>query len=533
LANLGWLGWLGLISIAASLRLTGLDFGLPHALHPDEPGVVKPALVWLRSSEWSFGMWKYPPTMAELTGWLSWLAQEFGVCGGEKCRPDQLLYGARLVSALAGVAAVACVSVAARVAGLVPWQCWLAGMLLAVSPLHVQSSRYAKPDILATLAICVALIGVAGMWSSRQTGSNTAENGPSPKFRRWLTLAAIASGSAAACKYNAGLVVLAPLVVLVTSGRTGRTQIIDFLWCTAVCLLSFLAPLLAVGSGLDPLFQGLHHEWTHYRSEGHGGYDTATAGRDALRQLAFVAWGMVPTLVALVGIAAAWKHRATHRARLALGLGLSGLAIAFLVAIQTVFFARVLLPLLPLLALWTVLVLDWIWPKTRQKPWLVAMVCGLFLAQPTWMAVTQTTSVATIDTRIQAGKWLAQNLPKTRRLALVPGGYQAPIGIDRRRDQSVPHPTLKRLRVRGYTHAVISSSGYTRYLNHPRRFPDQVAETTAWRAELTSQATLVGRFEAPAIPGMRVFGSTFELYHSPTIEVYALRPTASRSEPAP
>jgi len=443
-----------------------------------------------------------------------------------------MLYGARLISAVAGVAAVASVSVAARVAGLVPWQCWLAGMMLAVSPLHVQSSRYAKPDILATFAICVALIGVAGMWRTCRAQPFSPSPSPpaspvapaTPSFRRWLTLAAVASGGAAACKYNAGLVILAPLVVLATSGRPLRPLAVDVGWCAGISLLSFLAPLMLVGGGLDPLFQGLHHEWTHYRNDGHGGYDTATAGRDALRQLALVAWGVLPTLVALGGLASAWKHRATPRARLALALVLTGAASAFLVSIQTVFFARVLLPLLPLLALWTVLALGWLWPKASQKPWLVAGVCGLFLAQSAWMSFAQTAAVARPDTRVVAGEWLTQNLAQTRRLALLPGGYQAPIGVNRRRYQAVGHPTLKRLRLRGFSHAVVSSSGTTRYLAHPKRFPEQVAEITSWRAELTTEATLLRRFEAPAIPGARVFGSTFELYHSPTIEVFDLRP---------
>ncbi len=510
--------WLSPLILACGLRGIGLDFGLPHMLHPDEGGIVQPAFVWLHEGKWVFGMWKYPPTMSELTGYCSAAAQGLGLCDASGCQPHQVLLTARTLSALAGVASVGLVFHAARIIGSRMWICWLVAMLLAVSPLHLQYSRYAKPDILAVFAITLVLVGVAHMWRDGCSGPTRTL-----RYRHALVLAGASSGLAAACKYNAGIILIAPVIAVCLSGRPRRALVVDLALVFCVCAAVFALPLVLAGGGLEPLYRGLRHEWLHYQQQGHGGFDTQTPVRDGFRQLAWFAWGVLPTLAAVVTVVPLIRRRASPTVKLAVLLVLTWVCTASLIAFQAVFFARLTLPWLPLLALWTALGLE---VACAQRPgfshrWVAVIVCALVLGQPLWMAVRHTAAIGEVDTRIVAGTWIRDRLPPESYLALMPGSVYGPAG-HARRQRTVLRRDLMFLRRRGFSHLVYSGAGDRRYADHSKRFPEQAQEITAWRDELDSRGELLFRAETPTLPGSDVFGVTIGLYHQPTIEVYAV-----------
>src|SRR5439155_15339527 len=86
-----------------------------------------------------------------------------------------------------------------RAAGL------LAGLALALAPLHVQHSHFMTVDVPATLWVAVAL------WCALRALETPT--------RGWFAAAGVAAGLAAGTKYNAGLVLLS---VLAANGLAAR-----------------------------------------------------------------------------------------------------------------------------------------------------------------------------------------------------------------------------------------------------------------------------------------------------------------------
>lgn len=503
--------WLSPLVVAAGFRLSGSDFGLPHMLHPDELGVLQPAVEWLRGGEWTFGMWKYPPTMAGLTGASAVVLGPLGMCDTGGCRPSQVLLVSRLLSVLAGVATVGLTYLASRTLEVRRGVAWLLAMVLALSPLHIQCSRYAKPDILATAAVALVLVAVARMW--------IFDDQPR-RFRRALGLAGLASGAAAACKYNAGVIVLAPVLLAILTPRTLRERVIDVGLLAGVSLVAFILPLLCFGDDPTALVEGLRHEWMHYQQQGHGGFDTTTPLRDAVRQLAWFGLGIVPILAAFPGVVALSRSQLRP---VALALGTTLGVMALLVGMQSVFFARLTLPWLPLLAVWTALAIEHVYTSSSHassRVW-AGLLAVAMLGQGAWMSYRQAVLVAQPDSRRVAGEWLKHQLPANARVALMPGTYYGPAPAP-----AQSHPMTQRdldyLRKRGFTHVVYSSGGDARYALHPQRFRQQASEVSRFRSELRRRGNLLLQLHPPPIPGHNVFGVTVGLYHQPRIEVYEL-----------
>ena len=165
-----------LVALALLVRIPNLAWGLPDL--DEEALPMKKALdMW----GWARGATDFDPRTA---GWpslsfymhLAWQHLHYAVgriTGAFADRNDFLLSawidrGPLLLAAraLSVAAAVSIVWVTARVAGRLAgaWAAWLAGGLLAVSPLLVQYSQLVTPDILAALFAALAVDRILAMY---------------------------------------------------------------------------------------------------------------------------------------------------------------------------------------------------------------------------------------------------------------------------------------------------------------------------------------------------------------------------------
>jgi 4-amino-4-deoxy-L-arabinose transferase-like glycosyltransferase len=501
--------------IAAIVRWQGIEFGLPEALHPDEPGVFEAAARLWQTGRLESEMWKYPPLMVELVAVQLGLAQGVGVCEAPCPGPEVLAMGRKL-SASMGVLAVGATYGAIRTAGFRPWVAALGATLLAVNPLHTQSSRYVKPDVMTTAFVAMALWGAIGILRATTT----------PRLWRWYGLAALGIGLAGGAKYNAALVCVAVIVAHFVRQGLGWRRQLPLVLAGVASIAVFALTLAWVWTGPAPLMDGLAHEWGHYK-EGHEGYTTEHALMDALGYLWRFGWTPLAMLVLLVGGVFALRGQVRERTTSAAMLALVLVYLALL-SRQTVFFARLLIPILPALAIATAIAAAAIVRVAANRIPTSALrlaPLGIFVlvaALPIRNGLRQAQAMARPDTREVAHAWMREHLPKDAYIGIVPGTYKVPAvnGWWRYRVMRlIDAGTARRTRL---THVVVSVSAYDRFTRFRERFPEEAQRFETWHEALARDATKIAEFTDAPLPGVDEFGSTVAFMHHPVIEVWEL-----------
>ncbi len=337
--------------IGLALRVAGLGWGLPAAgrgypYHPDEPVV---ALATLRID---FGALQLSPRMfnyGSLSLYLDRLAINLvAAMGGVDLAPTApspaagrtvgaVIRIGRWLTVVMGVLTVAVVAgLGARLYG--PAAGGLAALLLALAPLHLAHGHYNTVDVPATFWTTLCLLLCAG--ALRRPG------------RAALATAGACAGLAASTKYNAGLVVLAPLYVLAATWRRPTWCPLDRAAALVYTLLAAAAVFLLTTPGifLDPVqfWHDFRFELWH-SSTGHGLVfeHTSPAWLYHLTRSLPDGLGVPLALVAMAGVVCAlFRHRVEE------GLLLSFLLPYFMViGSAEVKFSRYLLPILPPLLL--------------------------------------------------------------------------------------------------------------------------------------------------------------------------------------
>ncbi len=206
-----------LFALALVVRFVGLSWGLPSAArwgsyHPDESvGQIVGAVDSVLRGDLNPHFFNYPSLCVYATAAFTFVLQIAGfstnVASPEYPWPlvrDIILAG-RLFSVLCGAATAVCVWGMAREAGLRRGAI-LSGLLLALCPGLVQHSHFATVDVPATFFVSACL------WATLRAVNNPTQTKP------WIW-AAILAGLATGTKYNAGLVIVAPLVALFVARR--------------------------------------------------------------------------------------------------------------------------------------------------------------------------------------------------------------------------------------------------------------------------------------------------------------------------
>jgi hypothetical protein len=550
--------WVAVIALlAAGLRFSALDFGLPHTgTRPDEAPVVEKT-IQVAHGDANLKWVLYPSAYV----YLCWLWGEAAslATSGERYAAwvfrdlSRLFLFGRALSATAGVATVLALWWIAR-RSLGDRTALAAATLLAVSFLHVRDSHALKPDVLATLGTVVAL-GAMVPLAERAT------------LRRGA-LAGAAVGGAMAMKYTAVLL-LAPLAVaaLLGSGARGTRGGVRALASGPAALAGFAVAAVFLATSpylwLDPdsraeFARGLPLLFPWLRAEP-ASAATATAARaviEALPPLAVPAsfdgrlayhasfsirygCGLLAALVAPAALA--W---ALVSGRPLLVLSALFVAVHLLVvSLGAQVFSRFVTPIVPALALLEAAALVTLVQRLAPRRAAIGVALGVALlaAEPLMASLQLDRLLARADTRELATAWMERHLPAGSRIAVhgaqgwTWGNPRAPRGSEL---LASPHPTAESLARLRATHLVTHA--------HPLVFSSvDDAAIEALGARLRLVATLDpftprrddAIFEAADAWYVPIHGFAGVVRPGPLVRVYEIRresaPRSRRSRAGP
>src|SRR5512135_1161352 len=335
--------WIGLFVLALAVRLVGLDFDQGHFYHPDEraigDAILKISFRPLQLNPHFFAYGSFPlyvtkavsSTLAAVTG-RPWLASYDGV-----------IHVGRFLSALWGALTVLLLALLGRrwygeKAGL------LAGLLLALAVLHVQTSHFAATDVALTFLVLLALA----------CASRLANRGRP----RDAVLAGAVTRLALATKASAAplLLPLAVAVFLATKDRRafGRAAVL-LAAAGAAALVAFAVGEPYAFLDARAFWRSVTEQGTMVRHAGIFPYTNQYVGvPDFLYEgKELVLWGLGP----LLGLTALWATLVRLARVRALGARewvLASFLVPYVLITCTfeVKFPRYLLPVYPILMLW-------------------------------------------------------------------------------------------------------------------------------------------------------------------------------------
>ncbi|MBI2567177.1 MAG: glycosyltransferase family 39 protein [Candidatus Schekmanbacteria bacterium] len=507
---------LALFSLALGLRLLGLAWGAPERvdMHPDEHQLVVDIAMKIDRSHLDLHYPGYPSFFYYL------IAGSMGILhrAGLMMEPWQPYIIARLISALCGAATCLVAFFIAEKAGARLLGAALAGLWVAILPVHVWESHVAVTDVLMTFWISVALLLALRLLDSDRM--------------RDYALTGAAAGLAVGAKYTALLVLAAPVAAMLLARRPWRpllrglavTAAGAVLCCFLVTPFSFLEPETTVA--------GIRHEYEHVHGS-HLGFSIAAPGWQYHRYVYQLAAAFPFSFgIALYGLSLAAVARAAWRRRPAELVLLAFAALYFAVTGSWSFtplryYLPIEIAILPVAALEQE---RWL-TKPRPHRWpLPPLIVAGALAY-TLIFTYQTTARYTNDTRIQAAHWCNRLLPKHSRVAIL--GFQ-PYHARLSRDVYIVHQ-FEDIHVASphlfadYDLVQLSS------LNYDRAYRDQLPLAAAY--DLVRHGAqgyrLVSRFTASFLnqDHYRKLDPMFAGYFlSPTIELYTSKERLPRLE---
>ena len=500
-----------LIAVALPVHLWGLRRDLPYTPEVDEPFLVEPALAIAQTGDWNPRWFGYPGSTVIYpiaAGTRLWHAV---VHGGKWLGPDQDLkwrfmifpgdfyLGARLVSVLYAVGAVALLFVVGRRAFDDRVGMLAAGFAL-LCPLSLDLARQVRADSAATF-FGLAFFAVALRLLAQ------------PTLVRQILLG-VAAGLAIATRYIMAFLVPVMLAVdafLVWRRRAAWRPMLVGLVAVPLAFL-VVTPYLV----LDPTASASLVQAVGWQNEGH-------LGADNLSRVGNLWWYLreaLPSVVtlpllaaAVVGLGAVLAQRDPRQ------LLLIGSAALYLMAISVpaLHWERWLEPILPtvwLLAAAGVMVSAHAVGRAlgggrSAERAAAAGIALLLLLGPAARTIAISRLHATPSTRIAARQWLLDNVSPD--VLLAQEQYTAPLRNTRFKPDEpfalAEHPLAYYLS-RHYRYLIASSAVFSRFEAEPQRYAEQVAfyrtlaERGMLRQEFAPSATrggpLIRVYELPA-----------------------------------
>lgn len=428
------------VALGMGLRFRGLTWSLPDArhplatYHPDERVNLNAALqADIAHGQFDIKFYNYGTFYFYLVDLAHIVGKGYGFIPGpapaSESRPPTLADEAeinarlflvgRLISALLGTATLPVLyalgrRMFGRKAGL------MAALLYGVAPLAVLHAHFLTVDVTATFFVTLTLL-----WSARLLASPTWSN---------YVLTAVWAGLAAATKYNAGLVLIAPIAAhFLNKNPDARTtqRMGQFVVLIAVTLLTFLIACPGPWLNFDAFWNGiqgypgsgLRYELLEHSRSGHGYLFTDTGNGWWYHLVVSLPFGLGPALLiaALLGLISTFRQRTSSDwlllAFFLVYFGISGFS--------NVRFARYMLPLFPVFCLWAARFLTTLRlpAKADMTVWLIVPPLTLY---GSYYLVTCMTMP---DPRDVTADYLEQHAPQGARIAFatVPWFYSPPL----------------------------------------------------------------------------------------------------------
>ncbi|HEY3297754.1 MAG TPA: glycosyltransferase family 39 protein [Armatimonadota bacterium] len=423
---------IGILILAAALRLWGAGWGLPdsrhyYSYHPDE-NMVFAAVQKILGGSLEPGFYNYGSLYIYMTAGSIITGIGLGCINPDSSDASSLvrtLHGmylaGRLTALLLGLLTVYLVfrigdRAYGRGTGLI------AALFMAAMPIHVMHSRFLAVDVPATFFISLVLL-----YSIRITQDKGL-------FRNYLC-AGLFAGFAAATKYNAGLILLSPIVAHVLTNdssmwkRIFNARVISMLCIAAV---GFLAGTPGVILNSAAFIRDFGYEMHHVQT-GHGlvFVNTGLGWVYHFTHSLLPGMGLPLLLLACLGLIYALKKRTAADVAMVAFV----LVYYLMIGAAQVRFARYIIPLLPILALFAARVIVDLYRlgsrASRYHPAKFAATIVVILLSGYSLLYSSALDgmYARQDTRDRAAVWVRQNVKESESIgfATIPWFYTPPL----------------------------------------------------------------------------------------------------------
>lgn len=394
------IGVAAVLALGAALRLWGLGFGLPlisnFYVRPDESLIVQAALLFFeRHGHPQF--FAYPALLVDLCALLfAALPWDFATY------PSSYFVAVRAVSAIAGITTIAVVYLLAR-----RWCDWrwalAAAAIFAVAPLPVRDAHFGVTDSLMTLLVALTL------WLAVRYVQDAEHS-----LRLWVWTAVL-FGLAVSAKYTAALA--APVLLASALGRREQpwrlaVQRLALAGGIVVMVFAVLNPyvFLRMGEVADTVIGMFRVFYGGAEALPESHWSWSVAAMQVLRPLAWGPGSWAGLLLAALSLL--WLRRPSQSppGLWVLVLGVFAFLLALLPFRHPLPF-RYVLPALPGLTMLAVFVASRLAAQSRiAAVSFAALGIGVFAWQLT-LSVALVRTLAEVDTRTQAGQWIAANVP--------------------------------------------------------------------------------------------------------------------------
>lgn len=425
---------IAIITLAAVLRIWGLEWGLPtsrhyFSYHPDETVTLFPALkVDFFVGRLDPGFYNYGSLFIYLTN----LAIVAGSLFGLIVLPEsdifssigefaKLYLAGRIMAVILAIGTVYLVYVLGRRAygraiGLI------AALFMAILPIHVMHSHYLAVDVPATFFVTAALVFAVYI--------------PGGHKLRYYLLAGLFAGLAAGTKYNTGLVILSPIVAHLSTAEEKPFRRIFHAKLMAVLASGAVGFLIGTPGALlyrSEFMRDFLYEARH-AATGHGLVFAGTPIGFVYHVTHSLLPGVGLPLLVLAGIGVLYALVIRRPVDLTLLAFL--LAYYFVIGIAQVKFARYTIPLLPVIVVLAARAVCRLYERlmageliVHLARYMLTLILVAVIVYTLAYSIVVDLTFARTDTRDAATSWVRQNVAEGMSIGLAtcPWFYTPPL----------------------------------------------------------------------------------------------------------
>jgi 4-amino-4-deoxy-L-arabinose transferase-like glycosyltransferase len=398
--------------VAAVLRFWSLGYGIPFAIGVDEPEIMVRVVTMLKTGSFNPHFFDYPGLTFYLQVPVAIARFLLGAILGRWQSLDQVDAGdfylwARALTALFGTGTVFLTyQIGMR------WgarHALLGAGLLAVLPMHVRESHFVLADVPATFFATLTLLL-----------SMVAHEKGTAKAFLW---AGVAAGLTIASKYNAGLILLLPLIAAWMTLPARPSRLICMLAALGGSIAAFLIGAPYTLLDLPAFLNGFAHLTAAYRP--HAGTSSESGASIYLKHLLnTLGWPAFLLLISglVLGIVRAVKGPGRVRWTL---LVVFPVVYFYTISGRGLIFGRYLLPILPFVCMLAAIAVvsgvsllrRFDIPRTPRRLLIAALTIAALLP-PAWNSVSFDRTISQRSTNELTYNWILMNIPAKSRVVI-------------------------------------------------------------------------------------------------------------------